>query len=41
MTVEVAVPRTMSAAAKKAVEAFAGATAGDDPREGLMEAARS
>ena len=41
VTVEVAVPRTMSAAAKKAVEAFAGATAGDDPREGLMEAARS
>ncbi|MDN5559241.1 MAG: DnaJ domain-containing protein [Ruaniaceae bacterium] len=40
VTVEVAVPRTMSGAAKKAVEAFADATAGDDPRAGLMEAAR-
>ncbi|SNU01470.1 molecular chaperone DnaJ [Ruaniaceae bacterium KH17] len=40
VTVEVAVPRRMSADAKKAVEALAAAMADDDPRAGLMEAAQ-
>lgn len=40
VTVEVAVPRRMSADAKKAVEALAAAMTDDDPRAGLMEAAQ-
>jgi molecular chaperone DnaJ len=34
--VEVAVPRALSPEAKAAVEAFAAATAGEDPRADLM-----
>ena len=34
-TIEVAVPRTMSREAKKALEALTEATAGEDPRESL------
>lgn len=40
VTVEVAVPRALSADARAAVEAFAAATAGDDPREDLRANAR-
>lgn len=36
VTVEVAVPRALNGDAKAAVEAFAKATAGEDPRAGLM-----
>ncbi len=38
VTVEVAVPSKLSAKAREAVEAFRAATAGDDPRAGLLEA---
>lgn len=41
VTVEVVVPRKLSGAARKAVEAFRDATAGEDPRDGLLERARS
>lgn len=41
VTIEVAVPRALNAEAKAAVEAFAKATAGEDPRAGLLaQAAR-
>jgi len=36
VTVNVAVPQKLDGAAREAVEAFAAATAGDNPREGLM-----
>lgn len=36
VTVEVAVPRALSAEARAAVEAFAAATSGEDPRAGLL-----
>lgn len=39
VTVEVAVPAELDDAAKKAVEDFAAATAGEDPRAKLMERA--
>ena len=39
VTVEVTVPRNLNADAKKAVEDFAAATAGEDPREGLQRRA--
>ncbi|NHC46584.1 molecular chaperone DnaJ [Motilibacter aurantiacus] len=41
VTVQVAVPAKLSAKAKAALEAYAEATAGDDPRAGFYEAARS
>ena len=41
VTVEVVVPRKLSGAARKAVEAFRDATAGEDPRAGLLERARA
>lgn len=41
VTVQVAVPRNLSDAARSALEEFAAATAGDDPRVGLAEAARA
>ncbi|NHC15764.1 molecular chaperone DnaJ [Motilibacter deserti] len=41
VTVEVAVPAKLSAKARSALEAYAEATAGDDPRAGLYAAARS
>lgn len=41
VTVQVAVPRNLSPAARSALEEFAKATAGEDPRVGLAEAARS
>lgn len=37
VTVQVAVPQKLDGAARKAVEAFQAATAGDDPREALRE----
>jgi molecular chaperone DnaJ len=37
VTVEVVVPAKLSAAARKAVEAFREATAGEDPRAGLFD----
>ncbi len=40
VTVEVAVPQNLSTAARRALEEFAQATAGEDPRAGLLEAAR-
>lgn len=40
VTVSVTVPQKVDGAAREAVEAFATATAGDDPREGLMAQAR-
>ena len=39
--IEVAVPRALSSEAKAAVEAFAAATAGEDPRNELAERARA
>lgn len=39
VTVEIAVPHKLSKAAKEALEAFAEATAGDDPREDLLKRA--
>jgi len=39
VTVNVAVPQKLDGAAREAVEAFAAATAGDNPREGLMSQA--
>nr|WP_281256896.1 DnaJ C-terminal domain-containing protein [Kineococcus xinjiangensis] len=41
VTLEVAVPKHLDDAARRAVEAFAEATRGDDPRAGLLERARS
>lgn len=41
VTVQVAVPATLSGKAREALEAFREATAGDDPRSGLFDAARS
>ncbi|HEY0166366.1 MAG TPA: DnaJ C-terminal domain-containing protein [Jatrophihabitans sp.] len=41
VNVSVAVPQKLDGAAREAVEAYAAATAGDDPRAGLLEAARS
>jgi len=41
VTVQVAVPKKLSGAAKEAVEAFAAATADEDVREGLAERARA
>lgn len=41
VTIEVAVPRTLSAEAKEAVEAFKKATADEDPRAGLYSQAKS
>jgi len=41
VNVSVSVPQKLDGAAKDAVEAYAAATAGDDPREGLMAQARS
>ncbi|HEY2044487.1 MAG TPA: DnaJ C-terminal domain-containing protein [Jatrophihabitans sp.] len=40
VTVSIAVPQKLDGAARDAVEAYAAATAGDDPREGLMAQAR-
>ena len=40
VTITVAVPAKLSKAAREAVEAFRAATAGDDPRAGLVEQAR-
>jgi molecular chaperone DnaJ len=37
VTVEVAVPTKLSPAAREAVEAFREATAGEDPRAGLLD----
>ena len=41
VNVSVAVPQKLDGAAREAVEAYAAATAGDDPRAGLLEQARS
>ena len=41
VTVEVAVPQKLSAEARKALETFASATAGEDPRARLLERARA
>ncbi|WP_380172867.1 DnaJ C-terminal domain-containing protein [Kineococcus sp. DHX-1] len=41
VTIEVVVPQRVDGAVREAVEAFAKATAGDDPRAGLAERARS
>ncbi len=41
VTVQVAVPRNLSPEARAALDEFAKATAGEDPRAGLAEAARS
>jgi molecular chaperone DnaJ len=41
VTVSVAVPQKLDGAAREAVEAYAAATAGDDPRAGLLAQARS
>jgi molecular chaperone DnaJ len=41
VTVEIAVPQKLEGKARDAVEALRDATAGDDPREGLLEMARS
>ena len=41
VNVSVAVPQKLDGAAREAVEAYAAATAGDDPRAGLMAQARS
>jgi molecular chaperone DnaJ len=41
VTVSVAVPANLNSEARKALEAFAAATAGDDPRAGLLAGARS
>ena len=41
VNVSVAVPQKLDGAAREAVEAFAAATAGDDPRAGLLAQARS
>ncbi|MDQ1740176.1 MAG: molecular chaperone DnaJ [Pseudonocardiales bacterium] len=41
VTVSVAVPQKLDGAAREAVEAYAAATAGDDPRAGLQAQARS
>jgi molecular chaperone DnaJ len=40
VTVSVTVPQKLDGAARQAVEAYAAATAGDDPRSGLMAQAR-
>jgi molecular chaperone DnaJ len=40
VTVSVAVPQKLDGAAKEAVEAYAAATAGDDPRQGLLAMAK-
>jgi molecular chaperone DnaJ len=40
VTVSVTVPQKLDGAAREAVEAYAAATAGDDPRQGLMAQAR-
>ena len=40
VSVSVAVPAKLDAAARQAVETYAAATAGDDPREGLLARAR-
>jgi molecular chaperone DnaJ len=40
VNVSVAVPQKLDGAAKDAVEAYAAATAGDDPRQGLVAQAR-
>lgn len=40
VTVEIAVPQNLSDEARKAVEALAAATAGEDPRDGLLDRAR-
>ncbi|WP_432564893.1 DnaJ C-terminal domain-containing protein [Kineococcus sp. SYSU DK003] len=41
VTIEVVVPQRVDGAVREAVEAFAKATAGDDPRAGLADRARS
>jgi molecular chaperone DnaJ len=41
VTISVAVPQKLDGAAREAVEAYAAATAGDDPRAGLQAQARS
>ena len=41
VSVSVAVPQKLDGAAREAVEAYAAATAGDDPRAGLLAQARS
>jgi molecular chaperone DnaJ len=38
--VSIAVPQKLDQAAREAVESYAAATVGDDPREGLMAQAR-
>jgi len=38
--IEIAVPQKLDGAARQAVEAYAAATAGDDPRVGLMARAK-
>ncbi len=40
VTVDVAVPQNLNSAARKALEEFQQATAGEDPRAGLLDAAR-
>jgi molecular chaperone DnaJ len=40
VTVSISVPQKLDSAAREAVEAYAAATAGDDPREGLLAQAR-
>ncbi len=40
VSVSVAVPQKLDGAAREAVEAYAAATAGDNPREGLMAQAK-
>ncbi|MGH8869467.1 MAG: molecular chaperone DnaJ [Actinomycetes bacterium] len=40
VTVEVAVPANLSSGAREALESFREATAGDDPRAGLLDSAR-
>ncbi len=41
VTVQVAVPQKLDGKAREALEAYRDATAGDDPRAGLLEAARA
>jgi molecular chaperone DnaJ len=40
VSVSVTVPQKLDGAAREAVEAYAAATAGDDPRQGLMAQAK-
>jgi molecular chaperone DnaJ len=40
VSISIAVPQKLDAAAKQAVEAYAAATAGDDPRQSLLDSAK-